>query len=370
VCGSDSFAETIRRERLPVLQNRVYGSRAEARSSPCAPFQLATCLICGFSFNRAFDGWLMVYDEHYDNDVPSNTFRTYYEIVADMLIRRLELTSGVVYDIGCGKGDFLRTLCRLAPNVVGIGIDPSCSPIESGNFALRKETFQAETFAHDTRLVILRHVLEHIDQPVAFAAMIAEQLGDAPLYVEVPDLDWILENGAFWDFCYEHCNYFTPHSLAFALRRAGFLVEAQGPGFGGQYQWAICRRSAEDAFPSMSDARRQAELVAAYRAHEGELIAYARRLLAESGNAVIWGMATKGVIFSTLLDCREIAGGVDINPKKQGRFVPGSGLQVHPPEWLATLTVDPTVLVMNGNYAEEIREEVRRVRASARVVVL
>jgi hypothetical protein len=35
------------------------------------------------------------------------------------------------------------------------------------------------------------------------------------------------------------------------------------------------------------------------------------------GAAVLWGMATKGVVFATLVDGP--AGGVDVNQRKQGK---------------------------------------------------
>lgn len=44
---------------------------------------------------------------------------------------------------------------------------------------------------------------------------------------------------------------------------------------------------------------------------------------------------------------------VDINPGKQGRFMPGSGLEILSPEAAAKRGVS-TVLVMNPNYYDEV----------------
>jgi hypothetical protein len=54
-----------------------------------------------------------------------------------------------------------------------------------------------------------------------------------------------------------------------------------------------------------------------------------------------------------------LAGGVDSNVRKQGRFAPGSGLQIHEPRWLATLPGRATALVMNRNYFDEIQAQTR-----------
>lgn len=372
VCGTGhDVVTTVRRDKLPVLQNRVYPSRQEALASPCAAFRLATCRSCGFTYNDLFDADRVVYDEFYDNDVPSAIFRAYYKDVALMLIDKFGLDTGVVYDIGCGKGDFLRVLCELAPGTQGIGIDPSCTPTSEANFTLEKRAFDPSfAVSADTKLVILRHVLEHIDQPVGFAAAIAQRIGQAPLYVEVPDLHWILEKGVFWDFMYEHCNYFSPGTLRHALNQAGFAVGEQKGAFNGQYQWAVCRVDPVAPASAAPDPGLEIDLVTAYLEREDALLGAALDLVGQAGNSVLWGMASKGVIFATLMGSAAVVGGVDVNPKKQGRFAPGSGLAIHDPNWLTSLTWPTTVFVMNGNYAQEIGRQLAELGVPAQMIVL
>ena len=146
ICDLDQSVRSVQRDWLPVLQNRVFATRDEALQSPIAPFVLQTCVGCGFSFDGAFDGALVVYDQQYDNDVPSDVFRRYYEALAQDLVDRFALTEGVVYDVGCGRGTFLRTLCRVAPGIRGVGIDPSCQPVQEGNFTLVQDVFRPGLF--------------------------------------------------------------------------------------------------------------------------------------------------------------------------------------------------------------------------------
>ncbi len=48
---------------------------------------------------------------------------------------------------------------------------------------------------------------------------------------------------------------------------------------------------------------------------------------------------------------------IDINPAKQGKYLPGTGLLVQAPrDVIDTLPPDTVVHVMNPNYLEEIRE--------------
>ncbi len=78
----------------------------------------------------------------------------------------------------------------------------------------------------------------------------------------------------------------------------------------------------------------------------------------DSGQAVvIWGAGSKGV---TILNMLKVAAGldpveyvVDINPRKQGKYVAGTGQMIVAPEFLREHRPG-TVLVMNPVYTNEI----------------
>ena len=362
VCSAETVTSILRRERLPVMQNVTYPTQALALASTSAPFELGGCTRCGFMFNSRFDGALLSYDGAYDNHVESAAFHDYYKTIARTLIDRFGLDAGgVVYDVGCGQGTFLKTLCALAPNVRGVGLDPSCEPVESANLTLLRAKFSRDLISKDAKLILLRHVLEHIEQPLEFMVELREAAGTVPLFVEVPETSWIFANGAFWDFCYEHCNYFVVDSLASTLRSAGFRIHHQETSFGGQYQWTIC--SGEKAVAPAGGSNAAAiEAGLRYASEESGHLARATRFLSDGasrGGCAIWGMATKGVVFASMLPPGLLAGGVDSNVRKQGRFAPGSGLQIHEPRWLATLPGRATALVMNRNYFDEIQAQTR-----------
>jgi hypothetical protein len=353
---------SVERAAIPIFQNVTYPSAEAASAATKGRFVLTTCRACGFSFNGAFEPARVVYDENYDNHVASDAFRDYYLSLARMLIDRFGIEDGCVYDIGCGKGEFLEIFHGLAPHVQAIGIDPSCTPRDEGNFRLIRSRFSASLFSGDAKLVLLRHVLEHLDEPVAFLKLLREAMPEAPIFIEVPDLDWILDNDAFWDFCYEHCNYFTLPSLAHACGEAGFTVESQSRAFGTQYQWALCRPASATATAATGVTEALAR-VGAYADREANRIAELIALAQDRGGVAIWGMATKGVLLSNILPVGLATGGVDMNEGKQGRYVAGSAVAVHAPDWLLTRPAGGTVLVMNPNYVPEIAQTVHRIGA-------
>lgn len=72
----------------------------------------------------------------------------------------------------------------------------------------------------------------------------------------------------------------------------------------------------------------------------------------------IWGAASKGVIFSIHLQQlgTNVDFAIDINPVKQGRYLPCSGLRVaSPQEAISSLPDGSEIFVMNSNYLAEIR---------------
>ena len=74
---------------------------------------------------------------------------------------------------------------------------------------------------------------------------------------------------------------------------------------------------------------------------------------------VTWGGGSKGVTFlNTLRDPSPVRAVVDLNPRKAGKFVPGTGQEIVSPEALRQISPD-AVIVMNPIYVDEITEHVR-----------
>ena len=80
------------------------------------------------------------------------------------------------------------------------------------------------------------------------------------------------------------------------------------------------------------------------------------RGLRERGRAVaVWGMATKGIMFSLMVDpdSTMLDYAVDVNVNKQGCYVPISGRRIDAPSILQQAG-EVAIVVMNPNYVNEI----------------
>ncbi len=92
------------------------------------------------------------------------------------------------------------------------------------------------------------------------------------------------------------------------------------------------------------------------------------RELSASGPVAIWGAGAKGVTFLNLLDpeCTLVDAAVDINPRKQNRFIAGTGHPIVEPRELRKREVK-NVVVMNPNYVAEVTRLMSELGSGAKI---
>ncbi len=330
---------------LPVQQNRFYDTESDAIDCPVGDLILVQDPLTGLVHNTAFKPELMKYDKNYQNEQGySAVFEQHLFKVSDII--RLYFTKKSILEIGCGKGKFLDLMKDQGFSI--IGIDPA---YEGNDPDVIKKPF-SPSLGLTGQAIILRHVLEHIPNPIRFLASIAEANGgDGLIYIEVPSLDWISDHRAWFDLFFEHVNYFR---LSDFFRLFSRILDS-GSFFGGQYLYIVADLASLCLNPSKN----------VHKFHlPADFLDGIDRAIATMNNHrgrknAIWGGGSKGVIFSLHLLRR---GGVtpnsviDINPHKQGKFMPVTGLPVLSPEnGLSGMARNDAIFVMNSNYAEEIK---------------
>lgn len=365
LCDSYELRQFVARSNIPAGQNIICTSYQGAISTRLANLDIVLCQNCGFIFNKSFDPLMLDYGDGYDNNQTCSPFFMEY---IDQLVRYLIYCRSVkncrIVEVGCGKGFFLKKLVE-DPQYgnIGIGFDPSYEgPQEDfdGRLTFIKSYFGPEHAGIAADVVICRHVIEHVPDPIPFLTAISQVLIDSPsskLFVETPCVEWILRQKNLFDFCYEHCSYFSQDSLAFALEAAGLQVETASQIFQGQYLWLEASLD-----PAKPPRRRPAiilnELATGFQAAENSLTAFWQKkigYLTQKGKVAVWGAGGKGVTFVNLVD----PGGqyinclIDMNPNKQGNYVPGTGHLIISPQDINKHQIKYAIL-MNPNYKEEI----------------
>jgi hypothetical protein len=345
-------------------------SREEALAYPKRDIQLAVCQRCGFILNRVFDPSVHEYSSRYEETQGfSETFNAFSDRLARQLIERHGLRGKQVIEIGCGKGEFLTHICELGENS-GLGFDPAYVPdrtraTPSSRVSFIKDFYTEEYAHHKADFYCCKMTLEHIHETREFLSLIRSNVGDNPeaiVFFQVPDVTRILEEGAFWDIYYEHCSYFDSGSLRYLFESTGFQVIDIWNDYDDQYLMIEARIAAPQDIPFDETNPGHSErlelllqFVKLVRSCRSRWRQYLQEMWAEGRTVAVWGGGSKAVAFLTTLDVTDEVGSVvDINPHKDGTYLPGSGHEVISPERLVPLNPD-SVIVMNPVYTDEIR---------------
>jgi len=358
-----------RRDRTPILLNRTYKTAADARAAATGALAITGCTNCGFVWNAAFDENAIVYDGDYENDqAHSGVFRDHMNDMAARVMKAVPPGEPLhVVEVGAGQGVFLKTLADAAGPKLGsaTGFDPAWRGQPGAGPApahLYADLFDASTAArlpHTPNVIVSRHTIEHVQQPVKFLNAIRNAMplnATIRIAVETPCVQWIFDNWAIQDFFYEHCSLFTADTLALALKHTGFEPLSVAHVFGGQYLWAEARttRARDNADWNNS---RKADFVA-WSKRRDEMLARWRAFLDKSAGAgptYVWGAGAKGITFACIFDpdAKRLAGLVDINPNKQRTYAAMTGCAIVGPGAIPADSV--TIIVMNPNYEAEVR---------------
>ncbi len=288
-----------------------------------------------------------------------------------VLDRYGDLVQRGVVEVGCNDGDLLRHFS--AAECPTLGIDPATGPVEAArNRGLTVyEQAMSARLGEDLRrekqegMVIANHVLAHVADVADFLAgleMLAAD--DGIVMVEVQYLPDLLVNNAFDLIYHEHRNFFSLTSLEQAAKRAGLhVIDAELTARqGGSLRVTLAKQPLPN---TRVDQLRWSEVWlqdwGPYAGFQGRVDRIRTRLLdllaaetAEGHLIVGYGAPAKA---TTLLnycgvDSTILRYVVDSTPAKQGRFIPGTGLQILDP--VGPVEPADTYLVLSWNYAAEI----------------
>lgn len=368
VCAAAELRPFYSQADVPTHVGILWPTRQEAVDCPRGDLDLGYCTECGLVYNTGFDASRSAYGHSYDNALHfSAVFQDYEQNLARRLIDTYAIRDADVVEIGSGSGHFLGLLCALGGNR-GTGFDPSYDAEHSDPLPERvqvvNEFFSRDHVAAPADLVLCRHVLEHVADPAGMLRSVREGIGDRTdtvLYLEVPNALLALRRLSVGDLIYEHVSYFLASSLRTAVESAGFEILDLREVYDGQFLSVEARPV--QVPPRVSPRSPAPDVLADIEAFDSRarerVTAWSdqlARLAAGDEQVVAWGAGAKAVGYFNLLGVTDaVERVVDVNPRKQGTFLAGTGQAVVAPD---ELVGDPpgAVLVMNPYYATEIEQ--------------
>jgi len=374
ICDSLNLESFLRLENMPALVGAVWNDRNQAVEAVCGDLDLSICRDCGYICNTAWRPDVITYAPGYEISLHhSAVYRRFLERTASDLIDRYHLKNKRIVEIGCGPGYFLDLLCCLGEND-GFGFDPTLTEdrldrIGSHAVQFVRGYYDAAWSHLRPDFICCRHVFQSLPNPRSFLESVISVLGpqaDTPCYFEMPNAAYVFDPVIHWDIMYEYLSFFTPDTLAKTFDLSGYRVLKSNACYEqGQYLALEARPGKRQVSSAVTDRSTVENLLVEIRAFSrlfNRRLDWWRETLRQyrsDGKKLLgWGAGGRAVTFLCALDVREqIPYVVDINPNRQGAFLPRTGQKIVPPEFAKEYRPD-IVVVTNPTYLEEIRMDV------------
>ncbi|TCS64990.1 class I SAM-dependent methyltransferase [Varunaivibrio sulfuroxidans] len=384
-CGAPLRHALVDLGRQPPSNSYVDDPAAAEKTYPLR------AMICGQCFLAQLDE-VVPADEIFSSDYAyfssySSSWVAHAKAYQEAVTARFALGPGSkVVEVASNDGYLLQHFLKAGIGV--LGVEPSLSV---ANAAAHKGIptevlfFGAATAAqlrregHGADIIAANNVLAHVPDITDFVRGLATLLNDdGVVTVEFPHLLNLIAQVQFDTIYHEHYSYLSLMSVERVFAAAGlrvFDVEAL-PTHGGSLRIYACHEGAvHRPCPGLAEMRRReaeaglddlatyTDFDARVRAVRDGLKAFLAEAHARGKTVAAYGAAAKG---NTLLNyCAvgpdDIAFVVDLNPAKQGRFLPGSKIPIAAPEKLSAARPD-YVLILPWNLRGEITEQIAFIR--------
>jgi len=223
-------------------------------------------------------------------------------------------------------------------------------------------------------------VFECIPEPFSFLDHIRRSIEgrDAAFYCEVFNAFRAFQKREFWSPHYEACNYFSLDSLKGLFERCFFQIADSGFCYGAdQYIYVEARPGTAIEQPqkqgikvSLKPPQNLLQSGQMFRQSVQKWSQLLDSFRAQKERMVLWGSGGKGTSFLNVLDTAGVIEFVvDINPKRQGQYIPGSAQKIVAPEFLVDYRPGHVIL-SNPLYEEEIRAQVKALKLDCEFINL
>jgi hypothetical protein len=388
VCGSSKLKTFYEIEDVPASCNILWDTKYAAVNCPKGDLRLAFCPRCTFIVNSAIEPEKNQYGRLYDNSLfYSPHFQNFAKGMATDLIQRYNLHNKTVVEVGGGKVDFLSFFCEYGNNQ-GLRLSPT--KLEKEFECQNKNKFNGTAQPSRNRsdehfevdFVFSYHELEHLNNPASFLNALRQMLVHSPnvsIFFAVPNAKKSFEEGDYTDIMYEHVSYFTVPSLCFLFSQCGFdvteVTESKNAIFDSIYITATREKQIKSIYKLNSQlSPNRIEFITFSFGSKSKrilenLMQRVKGLLNKGKRVILWGAGSRGVTILNIIKDSRIEYAVDINPRKQGKYMPGTGQSIVAPNFLVDYKPD-YVIIANPAYENEIRQTIGNLRIEPEFILI
>lgn len=333
---------------------------------PAGPLTVLLCRDCDYCFLKEVID-CSIYNNYIYTPQISEDVVTYLRDFVLNITTELRLESGQRgLEIGSGDG----SLCREFNNV-GImftGVEPSKILSKISKEQNKVETHNAfmnvglaDSIGRKFDLIVVRHVLEHIDAFASFFAAIDKCLKpEGTLVVEVPYLGDIVNQKQFYAFFFEHLSYFNVTTLSNLLEHFGFFINRIKFVYpeGGSVLVHATRKYTPPQERTDFESGSLSQLKKAFASFRRMF----ENLIKENGHIAAYGAGQRGITLLNLLGASNanVTAIFDENPVYHGLLTPQSGIPVRSPLEMNRDRVSGKVLILASSYDKQIRQKYKQ----------
>lgn len=337
------------------------------------------CGYCGHIYNPFFDYALIPYVGDSNRMFNSGTlWQDHMKMLADKLNELTGNSKVNVIEIGSGPAEFMDLLKERAPVANYIVFEPGLDAeiaAQKGHTAIM-DYFRPDRDIgkHKPDVIVMRHVLEHLEDPRAFINEISyysNLAGIRPIMmVEVPRIDKAVQETRVNDFIYEHVSNFTTYSLENMFSICGFDILWSEACYGGEVAVIAGRPKAMTMIQRIKNSSEK--YYQGILKQKNSIRGMLDTLQKQGKSFAFWGGTGKSCAFLNAFDinCEEFPVVVDSDYNKAGTFVPGMGQELRTPDYLKTHPVDIIVITTQWRAKDIFNEITQRELTYEDVLVL
>jgi hypothetical protein len=353
ICGDDNCQVILKTKNERLARYGFSKCEDNSQLETGLDLNIAYCNKCSYAWNTVFQNDKIKYDSDQIIEAGhfSKRYLEYQKVSALHLRKLLGFKPDTVVEIGAGAGIFINEFDAKRK----IAIEPSheANQIDS-SVEVFNEYFTEEKFNLNADIVVMRQVLEHIKDPIDFLKKICNSFNKKEefyLYIEVPNSTLTFKFGRFYDYYYEHCNYFSINSLIQLATQLDMCLVDLSTAMDGELVSVLLTKNKID----------HQTIKVNLDINRDVIVNKINKKILEGKKILAWGASGNGVqILNNLKITKDlIAYTIDSDKNKQGKFIPGTNQKIISPEEAEKQKPD-VVLVLTQFHKAEIGESCKK----------
>lgn len=370
ICGTSDFIRIFFQPNVPVCTG-VALNKNEIGFELLSDLEIVQCQLCTHIYNNSFK--LNIIEELYKNNyspglaVSTAIIKRFQNIISNAITEE-KIRNKLIVEIGASDFTFSEMLLERGAKEI-IAFEPS-GLFKTNNTKIIhiNEYFSFNYLPKDIDkidLIVMRHVLEHMNNPISELKQIGIMLDvGSSLYIEVPNVNDILQKNRFYDFFHEHINYFSPELLEHILKLFGFEIVKYSEFVNGQHFGLLCKKMENknnlDYSKFKFSSIKSSNKIKQFNMYSKKFLKELSNIFKKYKKIAVYGAGSHSIYLNSILKLtnNNIKFIIDANRLKENKYLPGAHIIVKSPskQILKDLEV---IVIMASLHQIEIHNDLR-----------